>query len=900
MIIGLTGSQKTLFLASLFATGRAHNWNAVPTLVVTHSPYQADRLYHDLAAVVPAEELLLFPSLETLPHEEVLPSAELARDRLAVYEAMVTRRVGMVVTSVQALCERLVPPSVYAAHRLTLEVGQSVSPADVLALLSRVGYAREEKVEGKGQFSLRGGILDVFPVTQERPLRIEFFDNEIESIRTFDPVSQRSLEAQQRAALPPAREFLVPAEGIEAGLGELWRRTRAQMQRLERGGRARVAEEMGRRIAEHVERFREQGYFPGAEQYKPFFFDGLATLVDYMPRGSIVVDEPARVREHLSAFHTEFAERHAVLLEKGRVLPEEASIFADWHDLYRELQRRPLLHFSSLSRRVQGMVIDTEIHIPSRPPEVFHGQMDRLIKAVARWRDERYRVLVLLSTPERGERLAEALREEELPVVVAERVDGQLRPGSVVIATGSLATGGEFPSYKTVILTDTEVFGRPKRRRRVRTDENGRRVVDFGDLRAGDFVVHINHGIGQYLGVETLEIGGMHKDYLVVKYAGEDKLYVPTDQIDVLQKYIGVEGQPPKLYKLGGNDWARVKKRVKESVRDMAQGLLRLYAEREAMPGHAFAPDTVWQQQFEETFPYEETPDQARAIEEVKADMERPRPMDRLLCGDVGYGKTEIAIRAAFKAVMDGRQVAVLVPTTILAQQHGRTFAERFEGYPITIRVLSRFESPAEQRAVLKGLENGTVDIVIGTHRVLSKDVRFKDLGLIVIDEEQRFGVAQKERLKELKKNVDALTLTATPIPRTLHMSLVGVRDMSVIETPPEDRFPIRTYVLEYDEELVREAILREMAREGQVYFVYNRVQAIDRMAARLMEVVPEARIAVAHGQMDEDDLEKVMIDFLAGEYDVLVCSTIIETGMDISNVNTLIVYDADQLGLAQ
>ena len=462
--------------------------------------------------------------------------------------------------------------------------------------------------------------------------------------------------------------------------------------------------------------------------------------------------------------------------------------------------------------------------------------------------------------------MVEAFRDEGLDAIYVPHLNGELKAGNVVVTTGALETGAEFPDSKLVVLTDHEVFGRAKRRRvSTRRAEAAARITDFSDLRVGDYVVHTNHGIGKYLGIETLEIGGVHKDYLVVQYAGEDKLYVPTDQVDLLQRYIGVDSHPPKLNKLGGGEWARVKKRVKESVHEMAEGLLRLYATRETVEGHAFAPDTVWQAQFEDAFPYEETPDQLRAIEEVKRDMERPRPMDRLLCGDVGYGKTEVAIRAAFKAVMDGKQVAVLVPTTILAQQHGRTFEERFEGYPVKIRVLSRFQSQAEQTEILKGLAAGTVDIVIGTHRLLSKDVVFKDLGLVIVDEEQRFGVAQKERLKELRHNVDVLTLTATPIPRTLHMSMIGVRDMSIIETPPEDRFPIRTYVVEYDEDLVREAIMRELGRQGQVYFVYNQVQTIDRMASRLMEIVPEARIAIAHGQMEEDELERVMLDFLHG-----------------------------------
>ncbi|MDI6871893.1 MAG: transcription-repair coupling factor [Bacillota bacterium] len=462
-----------------------------------------------------------------------------------------------------------------------------------------------------------------------------------------------------------------------------------------------------------------------------------------------------------------------------------------------------------------------------------------------------------------------------------------------------LSSGGEFLSPRLVYLSELELYGRPHRRR-LRPVEEGVRIASFTELKVGDYVVHTTHGIGQYLGVETLEVQGVHRDYLVIRYAGEDRLYVPTDQVNLVQKYLGVEGVAPKLYKLGGAEWSRVKARVKESVRELADSLLKLYAAREAQPGHAFAPDTVWQKELEDSFPYEETPDQLRAIQEVKADMERPRPMDRLVCGDVGYGKTEVAVRAAFKAVMDGRQVAVLVPTTILAQQHYTTFTERFGSFPVKVAVLSRFQTPKEAEEILKQVREGGVDVLIGTHRILQSDVQFHRLGLVVVDEEQRFGVRQKERLKELRKNVDVVTLTATPIPRTMHMALAGVRDMSVIETPPEGRYPIRTYVLEYSDQAVREAVLREIGREGQVYYVYNHVRSIDREAVRLSQLIPEARIAVAHGQMPEGRLEEVMLDFLNGEYDVLLCSTIIESGLDIPNVNTLIVYDADRFGLAQ
>ncbi|MFS8665628.1 MAG: transcription-repair coupling factor, partial [Limnochordales bacterium] len=736
-----------------------------------------------------------------------------------------------------------------------------------------------------------------------------------------------------------------------------------------------LAAELRQRVAEHVEALQTGRRFAGIEQYKGFFYPRLETVLEYMGDGPVVLDEPARTREQLHLFQSDYAHSHAGLLERGRVLPESAELFADWEDLLRLVRARPALFTCGLKQHVPGLEGVPELEVASRPAPTFQGRLEPFVEAVRERRRQGWRVIIAASSPERAQRVETVLRDEEIPVQrLASPHDGAgngavppggqgnapdgavaagpgangaagpgtdpapfpaadsdaasaaapaARPaaasqgngaaaangaaprartvppsGSVSVTAAALSAGCEVPELKLLLLTELEIFGQRKVRRRPRP--KGGTAARLEELKVGDLVVHVNHGIGRYMGVETLQIGGVHKDYLVVHYAGDDKLYVPTEQVDLLQKYIGVDGQAPRLSKLGGGDWARVKKRVTESVKELAEGLLKLYAEREALPGYAFSKDGVWMQEFEEQFPYEETPDQWRAIQEVKADMERPRPMDRLLCGDVGFGKTEVAMRAAFKAVVDAKQVAVLVPTTILAQQHLRTFRDRFAKYPVRIEALSRFQSPAEQAKILKGLADGTVDIVIGTHRLLSKDVKFKDLGCVIIDEEQRFGVAQKERLKELRRSVDVLTLSATPIPRTLHMALVGVRDMSVIETPPEDRFPIRTYVVEYNEELVREAILRELARGGQVYFVHNRVQDIERFGERLRELVPEARIAIAHGQMDEDLLERVMLDFLNGEIDVLLCSTIIETGMDIANVNTLIVDEADRLGLAQ
>lgn len=903
LFTGLSGSQKSLYVAALYKTLR--NRPEGPNLLLTYNLVAAQRLYSDLRSLLPdSEEILLYPAIEIDPHEEVTRDIGVEQSRLRAIEAVLQRK-GLVIASVQAIAERLIPKAVYLAHRKLITLDSVIEIESLAADLVNMGYERLDRVEGPGQFSVRGGIIDVHPLTEEHGIRIELFDTDVDSIRSFDPVTQRSIDKLQEVVIGPARESLFPPDRLDQAVDAIDRVAKRQAERLRSLGEDEAARSLEDRTNQNIERLLEGIRFPGIDQYKSFFHDELSSLLEYVDESvAILVDEPARVREQLSAHQADFAERHAMLLEKGRVLPDEAKLFASWNDLYARMKSGHAFHLSGLAKRVSGMEPTAVVAVEAKNPDSFFGKFDRLVDGIKKWRKNRFRVCVVLSSEDRTEHVAESLRGEGLDARVVPTLNGELRTSQLVVTTGSLVTGCELKRERLVVLTDAEIFGRNARRRtrrRARTDKGNTAHLDsFTDLKAGDYVVHVNHGIGQYKGVETLTIGGVHKDYLVVQYAGDDKLYVPTDQVDLLQKYIGMEEAPPKLYKLGGTEWARVKKRVKESVQEIADGLLKLYAEREAIQGYAFAADSAWQQEFEDAFPYEETDDQNRAIAEIKKDMERPRPMDRLLCGDVGYGKTEVAIRAAFKAVVDGKQVAVLVPTTILAQQHARTFEERFEGFPVKIKTISRFQSPAEQTAILKDVSRGGVDIIIGTHRLLSKDITFHDLGLIIVDEEQRFGVVQKERLKEIRKNVDVLTLTATPIPRTLHMGLVGVRDMSIIETPPEDRYPIRTYVVEFDDDQIREAILRELGREGQVYFVYNRVQNIDAMYSKLQELVPEARIAIAHGQMNEDELETVMVDFLEGEVDVLLCSTIIETGMDIANVNTLIVYDADRLGLAQ
>lgn len=897
LVVGTSGSHKPTLMAGLFERVLDTHGHI---LVITYSSVQAERLWQELSSFVGENRVLLFPANEVYPHEEVTRNLDLARERLGVMASAVSGNKAVIVAPVQAVMDRLAAPDVCRKATVTINMDSLIDPVQLAECLVAAGYQRVEMVEGPGQFSIRGGIIDAFPLIYDQPCRIELFDNEVDSIRWFDPNSQRSQGKVDEVIIPPATELLMEAEDRQRAAESLRDLLQKQLSRLERNRLMEAADSLQSRIQEHIEKLEAGIYFPGMEQYRPLLMPRQSLLPDYFPESLIVIDEPARVREQLQAAQQDFGELVSNLLERGRVLPVVKENYAGWAEVLESCKKHQVVYISALATRAQGMTPRQIINSSSRPAEAFHGKPEVFEERLKLWRGGGKRILLCVSSQARAEHLVETIRDMDLPAVFTSDPGTEIKPGNIVVTVGSLHAGFELTGINLIVLSDTEIYGRRPRQRHRKTVEEGVRITKFEELKPGDYVVHINHGIGRYLGVHTLEVGGVHKDYLTLQYAGDDRLYIPTDQVGLLQKYIGVEGHEPRLYKLGGAEWARVKKRVKESVQDIAKGLLKLYAERESIQGFAFSPDTVWQKEFEESFPYQETEDQLRAIEEIKRDMERPRPMDRLLCGDVGYGKTEVAIRAAFKAIMDGKQAAILVPTTILAQQHHRTFKERFEGTGANIEVVSRFQSPAEQKRILERLKNGQVDIIIGTHRLLSKDVKFKDLGLLVVDEEQRFGVMQKERLKEISKGVDVLTLTATPIPRTLHMALVGVRDMSVIETPPENRFPVRTYVVEYEEELIREAILRELSREGQVYFVYNRVRTIDAMARHLSELVPEARIAVAHGQMDEHRLERIMMDFLEQEYDILLCTTIIETGVDIPNVNTLIVYDADHMGLAQ
>ncbi len=923
-IVGLSGSQKSLFISGLFCHARRM------VFVVTATQHDAESLSGDIATMIGSDRVFVFPAVDVMPYEETPMSADLSAARAKAMAALARGEKCVVLAPARALGRRMVPVEIFRGAMFDIRVGQRCDLDGLVYMLAASGYEILGKVDGRGQASVRGGIVDVFPNDADRPVRIEFFGDEIESIRVFDPDTQLSQEMLDEATITPAREFMYDRERLERARMSI----REELDRVGAGaagkGRsvsadsaqapsmlspssmvmARTRNQLRERVMHHLERFETGAYFDNDEQYLPFFYSERVMVADWAEDALFVLDEPVRLKEALDGYESDIRETYATLLEADMVLPSQADSYMNAAEIIDAIKRRQIVSMSLLARAPEGSCgagpggalagYGDHIIAQTKQAEIFAGRIDDFIHEIKNFRKRGYRVVCMASTEERCNRLAELLEGKGISPICASTLDVVPEAGTASVVRGELSSGFKCPDIKLLVLTEAEIYGRQKKRRRFADVEEGARIASYTDLSPGDYVVHVNHGVGKYGGVQTLEVAGVQRDYLLVQYAGEDKVYVPTDQIALLQKYIGMEDSPPRLNRLGGTEWTRTKAKARESVQDMAEDLLRLYAARESVKGYAFSPDTVWQQEFEDLFPYEETPDQWRAIVDVKRDMEKPMPMDRLLCGDVGFGKTEVALRAAFKAAVDGKQVAVLVPTTILAQQHYNTFSERFHGFPMKVAILSRFQSEAEQKQVIRGLKMGSVDVVIGTHRLLSQDVKFRDLGLVVVDEEQRFGVAQKERLKELRKEVDVLTLTATPIPRTLHMAMTGVRDMSLMETPPENRFPIRTYVVEKNDSLVREVILREIDRNGQVYFVHNRVHDIEEVAGRLRRLVPEASIGVAHGQMPEERLERVMLQFMEHEFDILVCTVIIESGIDIPNVNTIIIDDADNFGLAQ
>ena len=870
-----------------------------PFLVVVDDEAQANQMVESLKVFVEQpNDVLCLPDRDALPYERLISDALTMQKRMQAMIALVEQERDVIaVCSARALTQPVMPPQELSAALYTLQVGHEVDLTLMLEHLFKLGYEPVAEVEEPGQFSHRGGIVDLFPPTLPRPVRVEFFGDEIESLRTFDQETQRSLNPIATCVIGPAREAL-PIRGPEA------------VKELEQLHSEMLVSESEERWKRDLENLRQGLSFDDITFYLPYLHN-VTTMLDYLPRSGLLILDNAESIQNRIAELDEQAQEMKERFERDRENPPHLrDAHIGWNRLEPKIQQRRQLNFAGILSAVEGefdaqLRGGTEQLMPNySSANAYGGRLRAFVLDCRRALKNRERVVIVTA---QARRMAEVLsdesilRDEAIHVSPGTNIQAPPDAGTVTLIQGQLVEGWQSRSLALSVYTDTEIFGWSRRRNALRR-KPFTPASFLAEVNPGDYVVHQEHGIGRLEGLVKLNMTGVEREYLLIQYAGTDKLYIPTDQLDRVTRYISMGEAVPALSKLGTTEWTRVKSKVKESVQDIARELLRLYSEREASKGFAFSPDSEqpWLQELEDAFPYEETPDQIRAIEEVKADMERPRPMDRLVCGDVGYGKTEVALRAAFKAVLDQKQVAILVPTTILALQHFNTFKERLEAFPVRVELLSRFRSEKEQKQVLEDLALGKVDIIIGTHRVLQKDVVFLDLGLLVVDEEQRFGVAHKERLKQLRHEIDVLTMTATPIPRTLHMSLVNLRDMSVIETPPQERLPIRTTIREYDEGLIREVILREIDRGGQVFFVHNRVQGIQVIAQKLQRLVPEARFVVGHGQMAEDQLERVMMDFSSGEYDVLISTTIIENGLDIPNANTIIVNNAAYFGLAQ
>jgi transcription-repair coupling factor (superfamily II helicase) len=903
-VLGITGCVDSEKLHLVYGLGE----DKKAKVIVTYSDLRAKEIYEEYKFY--DHRVMLFPAKDLIFFQADIQGNRLTRERVSVLRRIMEGKPFTIVTTFAALMAPQVRWDL-SKDVINIRTGATLDGSRLAAHLIEMGYERQFQVENAGQFSQRGGIIDVFDLTEENPYRIELWGDEVDSIRSFDILTQRSIETLDNITIYPAAEFVLDDDRIAGGLLKI-KEEGVRQEKVFRD--AHMTEEAARirnLVGELAERLSEARSTVNAASFIRYFYEEPGTLTQILQqlvkasfgeREKVIffLDEPARIAEHAGAVELEFRESMEQRMRKGYILPGQANILYSAESAAVRLRKSPLVLMATMDSRNPFWKPDRKVDISVRNISSYHNSFETLVKDLKTYRKTGYRILLLSGSRTRAKRLAEDLREEGLTAIYTEDPSREIQPGEVLTFYGHVNKGFEYPLLKFVCISESDIFGAETKKKKKKKTFQGKKINDFHELSPGDFVVHVSHGLGIYRGIDKMTMDNMVRDCLKIEYRDGGNLYIPATGLDVIQKYASADAKAPKLNKLGSKEWEKTKTKVRSAVDEVAKDLVELYAARQQSKGYAFGTDTVWQTEFEEMFPYEETEDQLTAIEETKADMESDRIMDRLICGDVGYGKTEIAIRAAFKAVQEDRQVVYLVPTTILAQQHYNTFLQRMKDYPVRVELMSRFRTPAQIRKVINDLKKGFVDIVIGTHRMLSADVEFKDLGLLIIDEEQRFGVSHKEKIKKLKENVDVLTLTATPIPRTLHMSLIGIRDMSVLEEPPGDRLPIQTFVMEYNEEMVREAIVRELAREGQVYYVYNRVQTIADVAATLTALVPEATVAYAHGQMQERELERIMFEFINGEIDVLVSTTIIETGLDISNVNTMIIHDSDNMGLSQ
>ena len=848
---------------------------------------------------------IYYPAKDFIFYSADVHGNQLAGERLRCIQKIIAAQDNKtnitVITTIDGCVDMLMPLQRYRDNIIHFKNSDIIDTEKLISKLVGIGYTRVPMIDGQGQFAVRGGIIDIFSYTDETPVRIELWDDEIDSIRFFDVESQRSVEKIQTYDVFPATEWILSDDEIDAGFEKVKDEVEKQLVTLGNDKKKKTQQEM-----DACNRLRHAyADFERTRDYSKFilsFTDEIEGFTDYFSKDEtvFVLDEPDRIMERMELISYEYEESMKNRLEGGYVVASQTKLMRPIAEVYKNMQSSRLMLLSSLDYKPKMLKPADYLRIDARSISSYNNSFEYLADDINKYKRTGYRVVLVCNSRTRAARIVADLEELGTQSYFSEDYDKEIMPGTVMVTYGNIHRGFEYPLIGFVIITENDIFTSRTRKKQKKKYE-GRSIAGFNELNVGDYVVHEMHGLGVYKGIEKITVEGVEKDYIKIEYAGNSNLYVLATQLDRLQKYAASDTEKkPKLNKLGSVEWNKTKAKVHGAVEEIAKDLVELYSIRQNQKGYAFGPDTVWQKEFEEMFPYEETDDQLNAIADTKADMESTRIMDRLICGDVGYGKTEVAIRAAFKAVQEGKQVAYLVPTTILAQQHFNTFEQRMKNFPLKVAQLSSFRTNKEIKETLADLKKGFVDVVIGTHRLLSKDVEFKDLGLLIIDEEQRFGVAHKEKIKKLKNNIDVLTLSATPIPRTLHMSLVGIRDMSVLEEPPVDRVPIQTFVTEHNDEMIREAINRELARGGQVYYVYNRVRSIDEAAAHIQELVPQANVAFAHGQMEKRELEKIMVDFINGDIDVLISTTIIETGMDISNVNTMIIEDADKFGLSQ
>ena len=885
----LVSGVSPAFYETLFEIIFSHSRR--PLMVVMQNLYHAQRLFDQLSALMDDEVVHLFPMDEFITAEMLASSSELRTERMNTLGAIVQERAGIVITHVAGATRYLTPKEIFQRAEINLSVGDIYDPGKLKEKLVELGYRHVPSVEQAGEFSVRGGLLDVYPMTEENPLRIEFFDDEVDTIRYFSTETQRSLTQAKKVLITPVFELVYGPEEIQRFEAQVRERLAKTAPLVEGENRERLYE----RIYQDIESVKNHHDVELMHKYASLMFENPDTLLSYMNDPLVIHIDYSRIKENQSHMDEDAANWQEGAIENGKALVDM--------DLYRPLLEQPIkaqLFLSEHRSSLGDIKLGEMLSLNTKSVSEYHGQLEFFANECLRLQTKKATVFIALSQAESRNKYANYLEEKGLHIAFPTKLE-EVKEGAVHLIHQPLSAGFELIDENLVVYSNYELNHQKKKAKAYKsTIKEGKKINDYNELNIGDYVVHLQHGIGQYVGIQTLETNGATRDFLMIVYRGADKLYVPIDKIHLVQKYVGSEGAVPKIHKLGTNEWEKTKTKVKKTVKDIAAKLIKIYAKREHLPGFAFSKDTSQQRVFENSFEFVETDDQLRAVEEIKADMEQPHPMDRLLIGDVGYGKTEVAMRAAFKAAMDGKQVAYLAPTTILSKQQYDNFMKRFKDFPIKIGVINRYLSPRDQKLLLKQLQAGEIHIIVGTHRLLSKDVVYKDLGLLIIDEEQRFGVEHKEKIKELKTEVDVLTLTATPIPRTLQMSMIGIRSLSLIETPPLNRYPVQTYVLEEHDSVIRDAVERELSRNGQVFYLYNRVSDIDKIAAKIKRLVPDASVAYAHGQMTKEQLEETMSDFEERKFNVLVCTTIIETGIDIPNANTLIIADAYRLGLSQ